>query len=138
MEMNRMAEEKKEEVVTKNKGDYALNTFKDIWKYDRARLLDLGNDFQVLLSQKDEDRNEEARARSNFLKLVEDERRPFSHTMTDATRLLPDVIALLAGAGVKAASKGISKLTGKVNALPAREDIDLTIAENLIIEFYSK
>ncbi len=31
-----------------------------------------------------------------------------------------------------------SKLSGKVTALPAREDIDLTIAENLIIEFYSK
>ena len=31
-----------------------------------------------------------------------------------------------------------SKLTGKVVALPARDDIDLTIAENLIIEFYSK
>lgn len=116
-----MAEEKKEEVVTKNKGDYALNTFKDIWKYDRARLLDLGNDFQVLMSQKDPDRNEEARARSNFEKLVEGERRPFSHTMTDATRLLPDVIALLAGAGVKAASKGISKLTGKVGEKAAKE-----------------
>ena len=31
-----------------------------------------------------------------------------------------------------------AKLTGKVVALPARDDIDLTIAENLIIEFYSK
>lgn len=31
-----------------------------------------------------------------------------------------------------------SKLTGKVVALPAREDIDLTIAEHLIIELYSK
>ena len=31
-----------------------------------------------------------------------------------------------------------SKLTGKVTALPAREDIDLTIAEHLIIELYSK
>ncbi len=31
-----------------------------------------------------------------------------------------------------------SKLTGKVVALPAREDIDLTIAENRIIELYSK
>jgi small subunit ribosomal protein S4 len=29
-------------------------------------------------------------------------------------------------------------LTGKVTALPAREDIDLTIAEHLIIELYSK
>ena len=31
-----------------------------------------------------------------------------------------------------------SKLTGKVVALPARDDIDLTIAEHLIIELYSK
>ena len=31
-----------------------------------------------------------------------------------------------------------SKLTGKVVALPAREDIDLTISEHLIIELYSK
>lgn len=31
-----------------------------------------------------------------------------------------------------------SKLTGKILALPAREDIDLTIAEHLIIELYSK
>ncbi len=31
-----------------------------------------------------------------------------------------------------------SKLTGKVISLPARDDIDLTIAEHLIIELYSK
>jgi small subunit ribosomal protein S4 len=31
-----------------------------------------------------------------------------------------------------------AKLTGKVVALPARDDIDLTIAENRIIELYSK
>ena len=31
-----------------------------------------------------------------------------------------------------------AKLTGKVVALPAREDIDLTIAEHLIFELYSK
>ena len=31
-----------------------------------------------------------------------------------------------------------SKLEGKVTALPTREDIDLTIAEHLIIELYSK
>ena len=30
------------------------------------------------------------------------------------------------------------KLTGKVLAVPAREDIDLTIAEHMIIELYSK
>ena len=32
----------------------------------------------------------------------------------------------------------MDKLTGKILALPAREDIDLNIQENLIIELYSK
>jgi small subunit ribosomal protein S4 len=32
----------------------------------------------------------------------------------------------------------LSKLTGKVLALPNREDIDLTIEEHLIVELYSK
>ena len=32
----------------------------------------------------------------------------------------------------------LSKLTGKVTALPDREDIDLTIEEHLIVELYSK
>ena len=31
-----------------------------------------------------------------------------------------------------------SKLSGKITTLPARDDIDLTIAEHLIIELYSK
>ena len=30
------------------------------------------------------------------------------------------------------------KLTGKVVALPARDDIDLTIEEHLIVEYYSR
>ena len=30
------------------------------------------------------------------------------------------------------------KLTGKVNALPQRDDIDLNIEEHLIVELYSK
>lgn len=102
-------------------GDYALSTFKDIWKYDPARLLDLGNDFQVLISKNKPEVDEEARAISNFEKLTEDRRRPISHTLTDATRLLPDIIAIagptLLKAGVKAvgkkateeATKGVAK-----------------------------
>ena len=31
-----------------------------------------------------------------------------------------------------------SKLTGKINALPQRDDIDLNVQEHLIIELYSK
>ena len=101
----------------KKDGDYALNTFKDIRKYDPARLLDLGNFFQVSISQNKPEIDEEARAISNFEKLTEDRRRPVSHTLVDATRLLPDIIALagptLLKAGAKAFVKGATKKATK-------------------------
>lgn len=94
-------------------GDYALNTFKDIWKYDKTRLLDLGNDFQVLLSRNKPEIDEERRASSNFEKLTEDRPRPISHTLVDAARVLPDIIALVAGPGIAAAKKAIGKKAAK-------------------------
>lgn len=119
-------------------GNYALNNFKDIAKYDPARLLDFGNSFQVLLSKNKPEMNEEARATSNFEKLVEDKPRPFSHTAVDITgRLLPTVVSALASAAVKGASKGanaigkgFSKLTGKSVGKKATKDI----AEKLVSE----
>lgn len=97
----------------KKDGDYALNTFKDIRKYDPARLLDLGNFFQVLISQNKPEIDEEARAISNFEKLTEDRRRPVSHTLVDATRLLPDIIALAGPALLKAGVKAIGRKAAK-------------------------
>ena len=101
----------------KKDGDYALNTFKDIRKYDPARLLDLGNFFQVLISQNKPEIDEEARAITNFEKLTEDRRRPVSHTLVDATRLLPDIIAYagptLLKAGANAVVKGATKKATK-------------------------
>ena len=96
----------------KKDGDYALNTFEDIRKYDLARFLDAGNDFQVLVSQNKPEVNEEARASSNFEKLTEDRRRPISHTLVDATRLLPDIIAA-AGPVTAIAKKAIAKKAAK-------------------------
>ena len=93
----------------KKDGSYKLNTFKDIWKYDKARLLDLGNDFQVLLSQNKPEVNEEGRALSNFEKLTEDVPRPVSHTLVDASRVLPDIIALALAPAAKGVGKAISK-----------------------------
>lgn len=93
----------------KKDGNYSLNTFKDIWKYDRARLLDLGNVFQVGLSQNKPEVDEEARALSNFEKLTEDVPRPVKHTLVDATRLLPDIIAI----ALAPAIKGVGKVIGK-------------------------
>lgn len=97
----------------KKDGNYALNTFKDIWKYDPARLLDLGNGFQVLISQNKPENDEEARAISNFEKLTEDRRRPVSHTLTDAARVLPDLAFLLGPALIKGGFKAIGKAVGK-------------------------
>lgn len=94
-------------------GNYALNTFKDIWKYDPLRLLDLGNSFQVLMSQKKPEVDEEARASSNFEKLTEDKPRPISHTLVDATRLIPDVVSILGPALAKAGVKAIGKAATK-------------------------
>ena len=93
-------------------GDYALNTFTDIFNYDPARLLDLGNDLQVLISRNKPEIDEERRASSNFEKLTEDRPRPVSHTLVDATRILPDIIAA-AGPLADIAKKAIAKKAAK-------------------------
>ena len=110
----------------KKDGDYALNTFKDIGKYDPTRLLDLGNFFQVLISQNKPEIDEEARAITNFEKLTEDRRRPVSHTLVDATRLLPDIIALATGPGIAAAKKAIGK--------KAAENVGSKVAKKIVNE----
>lgn len=97
----------------KKDGDYALNTLADIRKYDWPRLLDIGNSIQVGISQNKPEIDEEARAISNFEKLTEDRRRPVSHTLTDATRLLPDIIALAGPALLKAGVKAIGRKATK-------------------------
>ena len=97
----------------KKDGNYALNTWKDIWKYDPTRLLDLGNDFQVLISQNKPEIDEEARAITNFEKLTEDKRRPISHTLVDASRVVPDLALLFGPALIKGGFKAITKAVGK-------------------------
>ena len=107
----------------KKDGDYALNTFNDIWKYDPARLLDLGNDFQVLLSRNKPEIDEERRASSNFEKLTEDRPRPISHTLVDASRVVPDIASLLGPALIKGGSKAIGKAVGKAVTKGATKDV---------------
>lgn len=109
----------------KKDGNYSLNTIKDIAKYDPARLLDLGNLFQVVLSQNKPEIDEERRASSNFEKLTEDRRRPISHTLVDATRILPDIIA--AAGPVKAIAK-------KAIAKKAAKDVSSKVAKKIVNE----
>ena len=109
----------------KKDGDYALNTFEDIRKYDWPRFLDLGNDFQVLISKNNPKIDEEARASSNFDKLTEDRRRPISHTLVDATRLLPDIL-IAAGPAKAIAKKAITK--------KAVKDVGSKVAKKIVNE----
>ena len=102
-----------EQEEEKKDGNYALNTFEDIRKYDPARLLDLGNLFQVLISQNKPEIDEEARAITNFEKLTEDKPRPISHTLTDASRVVPDLASLFGPALIKGGFKAITKAVGK-------------------------
>lgn len=111
----------------KKDGNYSLNTWKDIWKYDPARLLDLGNILQVVISQNKPEIDEEARAITNFEKLTEDRPRPVSHTLVDATRVLPDIIALAAGPGYAIAKKMIP---GKKAAKTAAKLAPKLVKEN--------
>lgn len=109
----------------KKDGDYALNTIKDIWKYDPVRLLDLGNDLQVLATQNKPDFDEEARAISNFEKLTEARRRPISHTLVDATRILPDLITVVGP---------IANIAKKAIAKKAAKEVGSTVAKKLVRE----
>lgn len=109
----------------KKDGDYALNTFTDIMNYDWPRLLDLGNDFQILFSGNKPELNEEARAISNFEKLTEDKRRPVSHTLVDATRLLPDIIM---------AAGPIASIAKKAFAKKAVKDVGSKVAKKIVNE----
>ena len=102
-----------EQEEEKKDGNYALNTFEDIKKYDKARLLDLGNLFQVLISQNKPEVDEEARAITNFEKLTEDKPRPISHTLVDASRVVPDIAFLLGPALIKGGFKALTKAVGK-------------------------
>lgn len=111
----------------KKDGNYSLNTLKEIWKYDPLRLLDLGNSFQVGISQNKPEIDEEARAITNFEKLTEDRPRPVSHTLVDATRVLPDIIMLVAGPGYTAAKKLIP---GKKAAKTAAKLASKLVKEN--------
>ena len=113
----------------KDKGSYALNTMEDILKYDPLRILDLGNLFQVGVSKDSILNNEEARATSNFEKLVEDKNRPFEHTLIDATRLLPDIITTLAGPGLASLKKA-----AKNKAVKEATEVGEKIAGKLVKE----
>ena len=112
-----------EQEEEKKDGNYALNNWKDIWKYDKARLLDLGNDVQFLISQNKPEIDEEHRAITNFEKLTEDRPRPISHTLVDASRVVPDLALLLGPALIKGGFKAITKAVGKGVTKGATKDV---------------
>lgn len=77
--------------------EYARDTLKDTLKDDPLRVLDLGNDIQLLANKAGIGASEKERADSSFKAIVEESyRRPFSHTAFEAaTQALPLVVSLL-------------------------------------------
>lgn len=63
-------------------------------------------------------------------------------TIRERSRDIPYVKELREQGSSKPVSKWLEldaeNLTGKVVSLPARDDIDLTIEEHLIVEYYSR
>ena len=109
----------------KKDGDYALNTIEDIGKYDWPRFLDLGNSFQIMFSGNKPELSEEARASSNFEKLTEDRPRPISHTLVDATRILPTIIA---------AAIPVNAIAKKAIAKKAAKNVSSKVAKKIVNE----
>lgn len=74
--------------------EWAINTFGETLKEDPARLLDISNDIQLFAGSYLNAPKETERATSRFNKIVLGEKRPISHTITEASGLLPDIIAI--------------------------------------------
>ena len=96
----------------------------------------IGNDWDIVL--KDVFESEDFR---NLILRVNEEYRkstcfPIKQEVFNAIKLTPykDVKVVMP----KWLEFDNSKLTGKINALPQRDDIDLNVQEHLIIELYSK
>lgn len=87
--------------------EYARDTFKETLKDDPLRVLDLGNNIQLLANKAGIGASEKERADSSFRAIVEEDyKRPFSHTVFEAvTQALPWV-ATLVGQGLYRGIKG--------------------------------
>lgn len=89
--------------------EYALNTFSDVWHKDPFRLLDLGNDVQLLYDKVTGNKTGETdRAERNILHAMGEPYKPGEIFFNVATNIAPTALAVLGGA---MAGNNLSKVT---------------------------
>lgn len=92
--------------------EYALNTFSDVWHKDPARLLDLGNDVQLLHDKITGNKTGETdRAERNILHAMGEPYKPGEIFFNVLTNIAPTALAFLIGANSGAHLNKILKLT---------------------------
>ena len=65
-------------------------------------------------------------------------RRPFACNSENHNFFYGDTLIIATGASARWLELDSENLTGKIAQMPQRDDIDLTVEENLIVEFYSR
>lgn len=101
------------------KSEYALNSFSDVWNKDKLRLLDLGNDVQLLYDKVTGNKTGETdRAERNILHAMGKQYTPGEAIFNVLTNVAPMVASALAGAAIQAVPAGLKVAKNLAKNLP--------------------
>lgn len=101
------------------KSEYALNSFSDVWNKDKLRLLDLGNDVQLLYDKVTGNKTGETdRAERNILHAMGEQYKPGEAIFNVLTNVAPMVASALAGAAIQAVPAGLKVAKNLAKNLP--------------------
>lgn len=98
--------------MTNYSDEYALNSFPEIWQKDKMRLLDVGNDAQILYDMATGNKTGETdRAERNILHAMGEPYKPGEIFFNVATNIAPAALAALGGAMQGSKLAKITELT---------------------------
>lgn len=93
------------------KSEYALNSFSDVWDKDKLRLLDLGNDVQLLYDKVTGNKTGETdRAERNILHAMGERYKPGEAIFNILTNVAPIVASAIVNAAIKTGSSGLRSI----------------------------
>lgn len=105
--------------LTAPKSEYALNSFSDVWNKDKLRLLDLGNDVQLLYDKATGNKTGETdRAERNILHAMGEPYKPREAIFNILTNAAPIVASALAGMAIQAVPAGLRVTKNLAKELP--------------------
>lgn len=101
------------------KSEYALNSFSDVWNKDKLRLLDLGNDVQLLYDKVTGNKTGETdRAERNILHAMGEQYKPGEAIFNVLTNIAPMVVSALTSAAIAAVPAGLKTAKNLAKELP--------------------